>query len=210
VNFLGHTYVALATGNADPEYLLGAVLPDLAPMAGVRVRRAELDGALADGVRCHLRADAAFHAHADFRAGSRALRRRLLDRHVGSGPARAVGHAGWELLLDGTLVGTGAEDAFHEALTVGACAAGAMSDEDGARWTTFLGRVAGGGRLGYDDPGWVADRLHAMLAHRPRLHLPRSQVATVAEVLTGQLDAVVASASRVLGDTATAATAPAD
>src|SRR5690606_17656531 len=74
VNVLGHTYVARAVGNASPEHVLGAVLPDLAPMAGVRVRRNELDGDLAEGVRCHLRTDAAFHAHRDFRAGSRALR----------------------------------------------------------------------------------------------------------------------------------------
>ena len=46
VNFLGHTHVALASGHDDPEYLLGAVLPDLAPMAGVRLQRAGLAAVL--------------------------------------------------------------------------------------------------------------------------------------------------------------------
>ena len=40
MNVLGHTFVARAAGSGDPEFLLGAVLPDLAPMAGIRLARA--------------------------------------------------------------------------------------------------------------------------------------------------------------------------
>jgi len=208
VNFLGHTYVALASGRDDADYLLGAVLPDLAPMAGVRVARGGLGGALGDGVRCHLRADDAFHAHAAFRAGSGALRRDVAGRGVASGPARAVGHAGWELLLDGTLVGTEVERAFERAMAAGERAARAMSVEDGERWATFLGRARTSPGLRYDDPGWVAERLHAMLARRPRLRLPAEQVATVAEALRGHVGAVVAQAPAVLRDTVDHLAAP--
>ncbi len=201
MNFLGHTHVALAGGRDDPEYLLGAALPDLAPMAGVRVARADLDGALGEGVHCHLQADAAFHAHAEFRAGSGALRRDLAERGIGSGPARAVGHAGWELLLDGTLVGSPAEDAFRRAIAVGDRAAAAMAPQDRPRWASFLARARTAAGLHYDDPRWVADRLHGMLTRRPRLRLPAAQVATVAEVLAGHVDAVRAVAEAVLSDT---------
>jgi hypothetical protein len=208
VNLLGHTYVALAGGRDDPEYLLGAVLPDLAPMAGVRVARAELRGAVGEGVRCHLRADAVFHAHRDFRAGSKALRQALADRGIASGPARAVGHAGWELLLDGTLVGTDIEDAFRGAMAVGQRAASAMAPEDRARWAVFLDRARSSAGLRYDDVRWVADRLHAMLARRPRLRLPDEHVATVADVLGGHAGAVRSAAAVVLGDTARASRHP--
>jgi hypothetical protein len=207
VNLLGHTYVALAHGRDDPEYLLGAVLPDLAPIAGVRVRgRSGLPGAVGDGVRCHLRADRAFHAHGGFREGAAALRRAVAAAGVASGASRAVGHAGWELLLDGTLVGTEVEEAFHAGVRdAGEQVAGALGPDDRARWAAFLARARGGGRLRYDEPRWVAERLHAMLARRPRLRLPDDQVATVAGALAAHAGAVVAAAPAVLRDTALAA-----
>ena len=202
MNILGHTHVALAGGHDDPAYLLGAALPDLASMAGVRLARAGLDGALAAGVRCHLAADAAFHAHAAFRAGSGALRRAVADRGVGSGPARAVGHAGWELLLDGTLVGTEAETAFRRGLAAGEQVLPALGPEDRRRWTGFLARVRTASALRYDEPQWVAERLHGMLARRPLLRLPDHQVATVADALAAASQAVAEAGPTVLEDTA--------
>jgi hypothetical protein len=202
VNILGHTSVALAAGRDDPAYVLGAVLPDLGPMAGVRVARAGLAGALADGVRCHLAADAAFHGHPAFRAGSAALRRALGERGVATGPARAVGHAGWELLLDGTLVGSAVEEAFGRALGAGDQVTPTLAPDDRAGWTAFLARARSAGRLRYDEPRWVAERLHAMLARRPRLRLPAHQLTAVAEELAGRADEVSAVAATVLDDTA--------
>jgi len=204
VNFLGHAHVALATG-PDVDFVLGAVLPDLAPMAGIRLRRAGIGGRLGEGIACHLRADAAFHALPEFRRGSGDLRRDLTAHGLGSGPARAVGHAGWELLLDGTLVGGEAEDAFHRAMAAGDRAAAALDPADRARWAAFLARGRGSGRLRYDDPRWVADRLHAMLGRRPRLALDVREVPTVAGVLADHAPAVAAAAPSVLADTARAA-----
>jgi hypothetical protein len=211
VNVLGHTFVALAAGRDDPEWLLGAVLPDLAPMAGVRVARAGLDGELGEGVRCHLRADEVFHAHPAFRAGAGTLRRAAAERGVPRGAARAVGHAGWELLLDGALVGAETEAAFHRAVAVaGPSAATAMTDDDARRWAAFLERGARVGaagdapRLRYDEPRWVAERLHVMLARRPRLALPVADVPAVADVLAEHAGAVAAVAATVLDDTARA------
>jgi hypothetical protein len=205
VNVLGHTFVARATGPDDPEFLLGAVLPDLAPMAGVRLARGGIDGVLGAGVRCHLRTDDVFHGDARFRQGMRALRTELAGRGVDSGPARAVGHAGWELLLDGTLVGTATAAEFAKAVAVGERALPVLAAGDRPRWAAFLARArASGDGLRYDDPDWVADRLHAMLARRPRLRLPAGQVTIVAAALGAQLPAVRSVASEVLADTTAA------
>ncbi|HKY66284.1 MAG TPA: hypothetical protein VJM49_07935, partial [Acidimicrobiales bacterium] len=114
------------------------------------------------------------------------------------GPARAVGHAGWELLLDGNLVRSATEAAFRAAMAEGTVAVTAMSAEDAHRWAAFVDRGRGAPALAYDDPGWVADRLHAMLARRPRLRLPEDRVPVVAEVLAAARPQVVASADEVL------------
>ena len=207
MNVLGHTQVALATGRDDPAFVLGAVLPDLASMAGVRVAsRSALPGALGEGVGCHIRADEAFHADMRFRAGSGDLRRAVAGRGLASGPARAVGHAGWELMLDGTLVGGETERAFHTAVrAAGDAAAAALAPPDQARWADFLARFATAGpRLRYDEPRWVAERLHAMLSRRPRLRLPADQVDAVADELASHARAVEAVAPAVLADTARA------
>jgi hypothetical protein len=207
VNFLGHTHVALAGGEDDPAFVLGAVLPDLAPMAGIRLAHRQLEGTVGAGVRCHLRADAAFHADPRFRAGSRALRVALAERGVASGPARAVGHAGWELLLDGTLVATATEDAFRAAMAQGDRALPALARDDRERWAAFLARRHASPGLHYDDPAWVADRLYGMLARRPRLALPAEQVPLVADVLAAHAPGVEEVAGEVLDATARQVTA---
>jgi hypothetical protein len=204
VNLLGHTHVALASGRDDPGWLLGAVLPDLTPIAGVRVDRAALPDDVAAGVRCHLAADAAFHALPAFVLGSAGIRRALDARGAPSGAARAVGHAGWELLLDGTLVRSATEEAFHAAMAQAGAASAAMSAADARRWAAFVDRGRPAPTLAYDDPAWVAERLHALLARRPRLRLPQAWVPVVAEVLESARPAVVAAAAAVLRTTARA------
>jgi hypothetical protein len=185
MNVLGHASVALAWGDDDPAFVLGAVLPDLASMVNVRIDRSRLGRRTADGVRCHVEADEAFHGHPDFRAGTAALRRDLVDHGLDRGPARAIGHAGWELLLDGTLVGSRAETAYWRALDRGRAVLDAIAEPDCGRWLGFLSHGDRGRRpaLRYDDPGWVAERLHSLLARRPRLRFSRDAVPAVAEVL---------------------------
>jgi hypothetical protein len=202
VNFLGHTFVARATAD-DPEFLFGAALPDLVSMAGVRLDRGGLDGRLSDGVRCHIEVDAAFHAHPEFRAGMAAIRSALTGDHdLGRGPARAVGHIGWELLLDGTLLGSPAETAFWRALDVAPQCTDAVVAGDRDRWERFVDRLSVRPRpeLHYDDPEWVAERLYLMLSNRPHLCFPLASVPAVTWVLEEQLPAVAAAASTVLAD----------
>jgi hypothetical protein len=190
MNVLGHASVALAWGGHDPAFVLGAVLPDLASMVGVRVDRSRLDGPVGDGMCCHIDADAIFHDHPDFRAGSAALRRDLASHGLERGPVRAIGHAGWELLLDGTLVGTPAEAAYWRALDVGELALSGVAEPDRDRWLGFLGYRRRRPPLRYDDPPWVAERLHDLLARRPRLRFSRAVLPAVANVLGAHAEEV--------------------
>jgi hypothetical protein len=198
MNVLGHASVALAWGGDDPAFVFGAVLPDLASMVGVRVDRSRLGEPVGDGMRCHLEADAIFHDHPEFRAGSAALRRDLAGRGLDRGPVRAVGHAGWELLLDGTLVGSSAEAAYWRALDVAELALDAIAEPGHGLWLRFLSYRRRVGTLRYDDPPWVAERLHDLLARRPRLRFSREQLPAVAQVLGAHAGQVAAVAPRVL------------
>src|SRR5690349_22770486 len=99
VNFFGHAVMA-ALENDAPAFVLGAMLPDLSSMAGARIERVH-DETVAAGVAHHHRIDHAFHACAPFvRLCSSALET-LEARGVSRAAARAVGHVGSELLLDG-------------------------------------------------------------------------------------------------------------
>ncbi len=199
VNYLGHVAVALGTGRGDAPFILGAALPDLVSMAGVRVDRVLLPAAVADGVACHLRADDDFHAHPAFRDGSAALRRDLHDAGLPAGSRRAIGHAGWELLLDGSFVGGPAEAAHRSGLRSAEVVLPAMSPAHGARWSTLIDQGPPS-RLRYDEPAWVVDRLFTMLARRPRLSFDEALKPTVVEVLAGHQPSVAAVAEEVVAD----------
>jgi hypothetical protein len=172
-------------------------------MAGVRIERHRASGSLADGIGHHLRADAAFHADSTFVSGAAALRKDLDDAGVRTASARAIAHVGWELLLDGTLVGSAAEVCFWRAVQQADATRELVSATSRDRWVAFLGRwQEPRPSLRYDDPAWIADRVHAMLARRPRLAFPFDQAEDVAAVLSDHVGRVHAEAARVLATTA--------
>src|SRR5262245_4039175 len=103
-------------------------------MARVRLDRRRSEGRLHAGIRCHIETDEAFHSHATFRGGSAAIRRDLAPLDLPVGATRAIGHIGWELLLDGALVGSRTESAFHHALMEGDEARSAIVADDRLRW----------------------------------------------------------------------------
>ncbi|MBC8068509.1 MAG: hypothetical protein IAG13_09260, partial [Deltaproteobacteria bacterium] len=101
MNFLGHA-AAARWHSSDPRFVLGAMLPDFAHMAGIRGVRPR-DDVTAAGVAFHHRTDAAWHGCASFHVLSHAGTERLQGDGVGRGPALALGHVAIELLLDGVL-----------------------------------------------------------------------------------------------------------
>jgi hypothetical protein len=207
VNLLAHTWVARTCGLGAPPEVLGAVLPDLATMAGIRLDRRALGGPIAAGVRCHHLTDAAFHRAPAFVAGSRALTRDLMAVDVPRGAARAVGHVGWELLLDGPLLRTPTEAAFHEAMGLAGEVTAVLRPDDRPAWAALIAHRRRPPALRYDDPEWVADRCVGILAGSPRLRLPPEDAPQVAAVLAIHAEAVTAAGDEVLAQTAAAVVA---
>jgi hypothetical protein len=203
VNVLAHSQVALDLGPVSTSYVLGAIAPDLATMARVRIDRERLPEPVAHGYRCHLATDSVFHAQPGFRAGLRAISHDVRVRGVDRWVAHAVGHIGWELMLDGTLLGTPAHAAFLDALDVGEQVLEALDADDQARWSRLL---EWRGRAGprYDDPAWIADRLVVILAASPRLRFGPEHVPVVADVLAAHQAGVEEAAPAVVAATAAA------
>lgn len=187
MNIVGHVAVAVRERDVPPvEFLVGAVLPDVAAMHRTKVRDAT--GALADGVAFHHACDAAFHDLDWFRDRMYELRGLLVD-DLPRGAARACAHAGVELLLDGVLmddadVDAAVTDVFGRLAAPEPAMIDAAPDADRAAWRTHLERV--GTHLQpqrYRDPAWVATRLHAITARRPLLAFDEEGVEVVAAAL---------------------------
>jgi hypothetical protein len=171
VNFFGHAWLA-ANARPEPAFVFGAMLPDLAAMAGLRI--ATISHAAAhDGRRFHLATDAAFH-RAERRAAG--LRR---------GPARAIGHVGVELLLDGWLAERhGVPAAYAEALLVGPALLPAITFRGAggaAPLAELCGRIleAAPSPAAWCEPERLAARLARILARRPRLALEARELPAV-------------------------------
>ncbi len=205
MNFLAHVLVATRTGPRSPDRLVGSVLPDLAAMAGCRLRPELLDGGdpsgeLREGVTCHHAADRAFHSDRAFTAGARRLRRTALEAGLPAGASRAVGHVGWELLLDGELLSrTDVAADFATALAAAPPAAGVFAPGDRGRWLGLVDHLATTEWWRrYHDPAVVAAALHRRLRRRRRLAFGPDDVPTVTGVLAAELACVATEAGPVV------------
>jgi acyl carrier protein phosphodiesterase len=203
MNFVAHAHVALRCRAGDWAYGFGATLPDLASMAGVRIDRARLADvsvAVDAGVALHHQVDSAFHALAEFRQGSGQIRDRLLAVGLPTGAARAVGHAGYELLLDGCLLGrVGVVDEFTELLALAPDVAEAIAPGDPARWRVLFSTMRDDRWwLGYADPDLVARALYRRLRGRTRLCFAEDALPAVGAVLATARLSVADATDRVV------------
>jgi len=181
MNFFGHAVIArrheFAQGRLRPAFILGAMLPDFASMLRVRPPLASHPEVSA-GVRFHHLTDDAFHGSESFLEFSRRASTTLGAQGLSRGSARAVGHVGVELLLDAALAREpGANEAYLLALE------SATDDRIAStiRWETsdsierfrhLCHTLSSRGKIRGDATAEVfADRLHAILATRPRLAL---------------------------------------
>jgi hypothetical protein len=185
VNFFGHASVATWSGDASPEYVFGAMLPDFVAITGAR-STAPCDAEIARGVALHHATDAVFHAAPTFVALMGEARARLGDAGLGGGASRAAAHLGIELLLDGTLVGAEPHARAYEQALATLREAHLRFDDPahGPRYWAFHARLRGYGvPHGYVDPAFVAARIRDALAGRPRLALGDVSVDDLARVL---------------------------
>jgi acyl carrier protein phosphodiesterase len=174
LNFFAHAVVA-SWHSRDTRFVLGAMLPDLVGMAGIRLHSAS-DAEVQRGIQMHYATDAAFHAAPIFTGLCAEAIARLTEQGVERGTARAVAHVGVELTLDGVL-STEAERRALYAAALDVAVSGGLDgklsitpQEDLPRLAAGLGRLARASiPEAYADPEVVADRLRYILASRPRL-----------------------------------------
>jgi hypothetical protein len=193
-------------GPADGALLLGTALPDLAAMGRFRLSgRTEHPGVQA-GIQLHYRTDEAFHRHRWFLDRQRSLVQDLTRLGLARGPARACGHAGIELLLDGALLADGpvvaaTRSAFDTIPRIRPQLVELVDGSHRARWLSHLDRLAGRPPLrALDDPREVAERLHRILAGRPRLAFDQAQLPALVGALERQQAEVTAGSAEVVRD----------
>jgi hypothetical protein len=208
VNLVGHVAVAVHhSPDATPGFLVGAMLPDLAAMARVRLTHAE--GEVGDGVAFHHASDTAFHASRWFNHHNQALRDALLAVGVDRGASRACAHAGLEMLLDGRLLAAGlvvrgTEIAFAALAVDGPTLEAVCALVPPAAVSTWRARLQMIGRSidrdAYTSGDEVAARLHRMTRGRTRIELRAEQVDAVARELDAYRPRVARDATSVLAD----------
>jgi hypothetical protein len=193
MNFIGHLLVA-GWQSSGAAFGLGAMLPDFASMAGVRLRQVA-DPELAAGVSLHHRTDEVFHACPAFVELSSATFQELVQCGVERGPARAVAHIGVELLIDGHLLGREPQLGGAYLSALGAfeqLAEGALTELDGAALKGLHQRLTHHG-IPYDyvRPEQVTTRLVRILAGRPRLALTPTAAAIAGSIMPDLKERVV-------------------
>jgi hypothetical protein len=205
MNFFGHAVVSLWQSH-DARFVLGAMLPDLCGMLGIRAVRGEDTpiAELAAGIDFHHRTDAAFHGCDRFVALCSQTVDTLTAQGVGRGTARAIGHVGTELLLDGLLSEQrDARDVYTRALALAVDERLSehmlVDPEQQARMHAGLQRLLRGSiPEAYRDPAFVADRLQWILSSRPRLAMQPTDAPIVQKELTRLNEDVAATAAEIL------------
>jgi hypothetical protein len=204
VNFFGHACLA-AEARPEAAFVFGAMLPDLAAMAGLRVASVA-HGTTDAGRRFHHATDAAFHRAAGFSSLCLAATHALRDAGLRRGPARAIGHVGVELLLDGWLAAEqGVPALYGEALALTPALAPAIAlrrRADAAPLVELCARIAAA-PLSPDawcEPDRLAARLVRILVRRPLLALDASELPAVRAWATGARLEVARTAPSLLAE----------
>jgi len=182
LNFFGHAVVA---GWADNRagHLLGSMLPDFEAM--VRVPLVEVcDEDIQRGIELHHRTDEAFHRAPVFIELCARSLRELKAAGVRRGTARAVGHIGSEMFLDGWLARE--QDHVDDYLTaLEVEVEGRLEwEDDGRAFSKLRARLAlWGSPRDYAEPPFVLARLADALRRRPALEVLEDESAQVEEFL---------------------------
>jgi hypothetical protein len=197
VNFFSHAAVARRFSE-EPEFVLGAMLPDFASMLGARLGAIGRP-TLARGVRFHHLTDHAFHELAAFGTETRLALAELRSLGLAKAQARAVAHVGVEILLDVTLgQSAAAQSAYLSGLRAGLdaelVASVAWPGRDRERLADLLQTLERRGLVLDTSSSLLVERIKRTLARRPRLALGDEDPPRV-------LDWVEAARARVVAST---------
>ena len=204
MNFFGHAWLA-ARARPESAFVFGAMLPDLAAMVGLRVERVA-HAAADEGRRFHLATDAVFHASERFEALVLGSTRALREAGLRSGPARAIGHVGVELLLDGWLAERHGVPALYDAaLARGPSLVPSVSFRsraDAAPLGELCARIRDAALPpdAWCEPERLAARLVRILARRPRLALEARELPAVRAWAAGARDGVAREGPALLDE----------
>ena len=199
MNFFGHAVVAGWQDNRA-SHLLGSMLPDFETM--MRVPLIEVrDPDIQRGIELHHRTDDAFHRAPAFLALCARALGELTEAGVRRGTARAVGHIGSEMFLDGWLAREQAHvDDYLTALELEVDGLLGWQD-DGHAFSKLHARLTRwGAPRGYTEPSFVLARLADALRRRPALALLEDQTARVAEFLPSLQQMVEHDAPELLNE----------
>lgn len=182
MNFFGHAVVASWT-DRRAGHLFGSMLPDFEAMVGVPLSMVH-DPDIQRGIELHHRTDDAFHRAPAFLASCAHALDALTRSGVRRGTARAVGHVGTEMFLDGWLVREERHiDGYLRAIELETNTLLDWSDE-GKAFSKLQARLAvWGAPHDYAEPAFVSARLRDALRHRPALALLEDQSEQVADYL---------------------------
>lgn len=214
MNFFGHATVALWDGDAS-AFVFGAMLPDFAGMVGARIDGESAHVDLQRGISLHHRTDDAFHGAPLFVEQCAAAMTALTDAGLSRGSARAVGHVGTELLLDGWLASNdNARLAYRDALQAGPHLIDQVAYREAdarARFAYLLSRLANAPiPERYADADFVTERLAFILASRPRLALQARDIDVVRDYLSRAQQRVVEVAPALIDYVRSSVTRPTD
>ena len=202
MNFFGHAVVAQRIDD-HPDFVLGAMAPDLLAMCGA-VAVARTSPRVVAGEAHHLVIDRLFHGSQAFCALQAWAARALIERGLRRGGARGVAHVGVELFLDGLLAGQApARAAYARSLADAETTRVPFvwrDEPSRLRWLGLVARLrAGAIPDAYRDPDFVAARLAGALAARPRLALTAAEVTIVQRFLPALKARVAADADALTG-----------
>ncbi len=218
MNFVGHIHLAQLALRRDGDdsqdepidrvgFLLGSALPDFAAMGRFRLAERPSDRSVAAGVDLHHKTDDAFHRHPWFLRLSKTVSTELQTAGIGRGAARACGHVGIELLLDGLLLDETPDlrDDVDRATARSTDPRLGLIDAVGVErqldWVDHLDSVASWPLpMNYRSPTAVAERLRRILARRPRLSFDLADVALVGDTLARHQIELEAGASDLIED----------
>ena len=186
MNFFGHVCIATHF-TADESVGLGAMLPDLANLLGLRNLRTRHAG-IERGCNLHRRTDSVFHDLAAFRRECRCVAQQFRCVGFERGQAVAVAHIGIEFLLDDALAEDHTSQSLYErSLTAAApdkLASHIPFPNSGIARQFEALRVrllAASDLTSPIAPELVAERIFRTLHKRPKLAIRSEQMPTIAE-----------------------------